>query len=101
MTYACRKPVMRARKPGNSKHFETWSMVTTLWVSSVICDFYLISKYMDSLLRVLKYSVSICIKIESAVPADRPQTGATTLDKPFIKSKQTGSQISEKAAPGP
>ena len=29
---------------------------------------------MDSLLRVLKYSVSICIKIESAVPADRPQT---------------------------
>ena len=35
---------------------------------------------MDSILRVLKYSVSICIKIKSAVPADRPHTGATTLD---------------------
>ena len=35
---------------------------------------------MDSILRVLKYSVTICIKIELAVPADRPHTGATTLD---------------------
>ena len=35
---------------------------------------------MDSTLRVLKYAVSICIKIKSAVPTDRLQTGASTVD---------------------